>query len=86
MKGNGLWKHYHSLLMHSIHADSLQKHSKPWAEAKQAILDLIDINESVATGGSVTLTDSGILSLLGERGNDLYSIELNPVKTMGRAH
>jgi len=71
----------------SLTADALNtrgftaKTFKTMAEAKQAILDLIDIDESVATGGSVTLTDSGILSSLGERGNDLYSIELNPVKT-----
>ena len=51
------------------------------AEAKQEILGLIKKEDSVTTGGSMTLIDSGLLTDLDDRGNAMFSTEVHPPKT-----
>jgi len=50
-------------------------------QAKEAVLALIPKSESIGTGGSMTLKDSGILNELLKRGNTMITTSLTPVKT-----
>jgi hypothetical protein len=50
------------------------------AEAKKAIMKLISSNQSVGTGGSMTLKDSGILQDLRDQGSAVYSYMLDTPK------
>ena len=54
---------------------------KTMAEAKLEILNLIGVSESVSTGGSETLIDSGILTDLQSRGNTMITTSLTPPET-----
>lgn len=46
------------------------------AQAKEYVLSLIDENQSVGMGGSVTLAETGIVDALLDRGNTVYSSDV----------
>ena len=56
----------------------IAKEFETMAEAKQEILALIQKEDSVSTGGSMTLEDSGILNSLQDKGCEMLTAWVNP--------